>query len=158
VAGAALHRRLHRGVQALHRLAASFSRSAPQGVWDQLAERPHPPRRSDAGGVRGHCFPACLTWRLAIEAVATHDATWLRIHPFTDGNGRAARVLANWMLARYWHPAGTVTGRPDGSRGRHHAGDRHRRWSPQFDCTSEEAADDGTSCGTGTEAGLAAAL
>src|SRR5664280_1275095 len=62
------------------------------------------------------------------------------------------------MLARYWHPAGTVTGRPDGSRGRHHAGD-HRRWrSPQLDCTSEEAADDGTSCGTGTEAGLAAAL
>src|SRR5664280_1977789 len=68
-----------------------------------------------------------LTWRLAIEAVATHYATWLRIHPFADGNGRAARVLANWMLARYWHPAGTVTGRPDGSRGRHHAGDRHRR-------------------------------
>jgi len=57
---------------------------------------------------------------LAIEAVATHDTTWLRIHPFADGNGRAARVLANWMLARYWHPAGTVTGRPDGSRGRHH--------------------------------------
>jgi len=31
-AGAAPHRRLHRGVQALHRHAASFSRSAPQGV------------------------------------------------------------------------------------------------------------------------------
>jgi hypothetical protein len=83
--------------------------------------------RLDAAMPEASAATASGLLNVAIEAVATHYATWLRIHPFADGNGRAARVLANWMLARYWHPAGTVTARPDGSRGRHHAGDRHRR-------------------------------
>lgn len=41
---------------------------------------------------------------MALDTLAKHYATWLRIHPFADGNGRTARVLANWILARYWQP------------------------------------------------------
>ena len=47
----------------------------------------------------------------AIECVARHYADWLKIHPFADGNGRTARILANWILARYWQPI-VLPGRP----------------------------------------------
>lgn len=47
----------------------------------------------------------------AVECTAKHYARWLRIHPFADGNGRTARVLANWILARYWQPL-VLPGRP----------------------------------------------
>jgi len=52
----------------------------------------------------------------AVEQVARHYADWLRIHPFADGNGRTARVLANWILARYWQPL-VLPGRPPVDRG-----------------------------------------
>lgn len=47
----------------------------------------------------------------ALDCTARHYAVWLRIHPFADGNGRTARVLANWILARYWQPL-IFPGRP----------------------------------------------
>ncbi|WP_127497120.1 Fic family protein [Actinoplanes solisilvae] len=47
----------------------------------------------------------------ALECTAQHYALWLRIHPFVDGNGRTARVLANWILTRYWQPL-IFPGRP----------------------------------------------
>jgi hypothetical protein len=46
-----------------------------------------------------------------LETVAMHYAWWLRIHPFADGNGRTARLLANWVLGRYWQPL-LLPGRP----------------------------------------------
>jgi hypothetical protein len=48
---------------------------------------------------------------LLLESAAEHYAEWLRIHPFADGNGRTARVLLNWMMARYWQPL-ILPGRP----------------------------------------------
>jgi len=46
-----------------------------------------------------------------IDDLAKHYAGWIRIHPFVDGNGRTARILANWVLARYWQPL-ILPGRP----------------------------------------------
>ena len=47
---------------------------------------------------------------LVVE-IAKHYVEWIRIHPFADGNGRTARVLVNWILARYWQPL-VLPGRP----------------------------------------------
>lgn len=38
--------------------------------------------------------------RIAGLAAWVH-AEWIRIHPFANGNGRSARTLANWILARF---------------------------------------------------------
>jgi fido (protein-threonine AMPylation protein) len=35
---------------------------------------------------------------------ATAHGEWIRIHPFANGNGRTARLLANWCLLRYAVP------------------------------------------------------
>ncbi len=50
-----------------------------------------------------------------LDALAVHYATWIRIHPFVDGNGRTARLLANWFLARYWQPL-ILPGRPPSNK------------------------------------------
>jgi len=39
--------------------------------------------------------------RRVIELVAWAHGEWLRIHPFANGNGRTARLLANYVLARF---------------------------------------------------------
>jgi prophage maintenance system killer protein len=40
----------------------------------------------------------------AIEVAAWAHSEWARIHPFVNGNGRIARVLANTVLMRYGVP------------------------------------------------------
>jgi len=44
----------------------------------------------------------------ALEAVLTAaalaHAKWVEIHPFANGNGRTARLWANWVLMRYGIP------------------------------------------------------
>ena len=44
----------------------------------------------------------------ALEAVLTTaaiaHARWVEIHPFANGNGRTARLWANWVLMRYGIP------------------------------------------------------
>jgi len=41
---------------------------------------------------------------------------WIRIHPFANGNGRTARVWANWVALRYGLPPFiAVKPRPDGN-------------------------------------------
>ena len=44
----------------------------------------------------------------ALEAVLTTaalaHAKWVEIHPFANGNGRTARLWANWVLMRYGVP------------------------------------------------------
>lgn len=52
---------------------------------------------------------------MALDDLAKHYATWLRIHPFADGNGRTARVLANWVVTRHWQPL-ILPGRPPADR------------------------------------------
>ena len=40
---------------------------------------------------------------------------WVRIHPFANGNGRTARVWANWVALRYGLPAFVqIKPRPEG--------------------------------------------
>lgn len=42
---------------------------------------------------------------------------WVRIHPFANGNGRTARLWANWVLARYGlRPVVRIRPRPIGTR------------------------------------------
>lgn len=50
-----------------------------------------------------------------IEDVAVLYVTWIRIHPFADGNGRTARVLLNWVMVRYGQPL-ILPGRPVADR------------------------------------------
>lgn len=52
---------------------------------------------------------------LVLEVMARHYATWIRVHPLVDGNGRTARVLANWLAVRYWQPL-VIPGRPPTNR------------------------------------------
>jgi Fic family protein len=40
----------------------------------------------------------------AIELAAWVHSEWVRIHPFRNGNGRTARILANALLMRYGLP------------------------------------------------------
>ena len=41
---------------------------------------------------------------LDVRAAQAH-ARWVEIHPFVNGNGRTARMWANWILVRYGLPA-----------------------------------------------------
>jgi hypothetical protein len=53
-----------------------------------------------------------------IELAAWAHAEWVRIHPFANGNGRAARVWANLLLMRYGlPPVVTLRPRPGGRYG-----------------------------------------
>jgi fido (protein-threonine AMPylation protein) len=40
-----------------------------------------------------------------LELAALMHARWVAIHPFANGNGRTARLLANWIALRYGVPA-----------------------------------------------------
>lgn len=42
--------------------------------------------------------------RIVAEAAAWAHAEWVRIHPFTDGNDRTSRLMANAILVRYGLP------------------------------------------------------
>lgn len=40
-----------------------------------------------------------------VRLMAIAHGEWIRIHPFANGNGRTARLWANWVAARYGLPA-----------------------------------------------------
>lgn len=55
-----------------------------------------------------------------VELAAVTHGEWVRIHPYANGNGRVARVWANWVALRYGlppfirvkpRPAGTIYAR-----------------------------------------------
>jgi Fic/DOC family len=49
-----------------------------------------------------------------IQLSATMHGKWIQIHPFANGNGRIARLWANWIAIRYGLPAFVrVKPRPD---------------------------------------------
>ena len=50
-----------------------------------------------------------------IERVAHRPASFVRIHPFTDGKGRTGRLLVNWELIRLDYPP-SLSGSSDGTR------------------------------------------
>ncbi len=54
-----------------------------------------------------------------IDLSAWAHAEWIRIHPFANGNGRTARIWANWIFMRYGvPPVVRLRPRPDGGYGR----------------------------------------
>lgn len=54
----------------------------------------------------------------AIDLSAWAHAEWVRIHPFANGNGRTARLWANFFLMRYGlPPVVRLRPRPDGGYG-----------------------------------------
>lgn len=53
--------------------------------------------------------------RAVSELAASLHGEWVRIHPFGNGNGRMARLLANWVLMRYGiEPVLSPRPRPEG--------------------------------------------
>lgn len=55
--------------------------------------------------------------RSVLTLCALAHGEWVRIHPFANGNGRTARVWANWCALRYGLPGFVRTKpRPDGDR------------------------------------------
>lgn len=42
--------------------------------------------------------------RSVIELAALMHGEWVRIHPYANGNGRVARLWANWVAVRYGLP------------------------------------------------------
>jgi hypothetical protein len=49
-----------------------------------------------------------------VRLCAYSHGEWIRIHPFANGNGRTARVWANWLAVRYGLPAFVrIKPRPD---------------------------------------------
>ena len=54
-----------------------------------------------------------------LDLSAWAHAEWVRIHPFANGNGRTARIWANWTFMRYGvPPVVRLRPRPDGGYGR----------------------------------------
>lgn len=54
--------------------------------------------------------------RAVIALAANAHGEWVRIHPFANGNGRTARVWANWLAVRYALPPFVrIKPRPDGA-------------------------------------------
>jgi hypothetical protein len=66
-----------------------------------------------------------------IDLCAWAHAEWIRIHPFANGNGRTARLWANFLAMRYGLPP-FVTLRPRPDDGYEAAGARamRGRWEP----------------------------
>jgi fido (protein-threonine AMPylation protein) len=61
------------------------------------------------------------TWEVTkiVKLAALVHGEWVRIHPFANGNGRTARLLANYVLVRYgFGPALAIRPRPSGEYGR----------------------------------------
>lgn len=42
--------------------------------------------------------------RSVVELAALMHGEWVRIHPYANGNGRVARIWANWLALRYGLP------------------------------------------------------
>lgn len=55
--------------------------------------------------LRPGVLPDATRLQAVIELCAWAHAEWVRIHPFANGNGRTARLLANCLAMRYGLPA-----------------------------------------------------
>lgn len=66
-----------------------------------------------------------------IDLCAWAHAEWVRIHPFGNGNGRTARIWANFLFMRYGlPPAVRLRPRPDGGYGNAGAAAMDGDWQP----------------------------
>jgi hypothetical protein len=66
-----------------------------------------------------------------IDLSAWAHAEWVRIHPFVNGNGRTARIWANYVFMRYGvPPVVRLRPRPDGGYGAASARAMDGEWKP----------------------------
>jgi Fic/DOC family len=66
-----------------------------------------------------------------VDLCAWAHAEWIRIHPFANGNGRTARLWANWLAVRYGlPPLIRLRPRPDGGNGDAGAKAMRGDWKP----------------------------
>lgn len=66
-----------------------------------------------------------------IDLCAWAHAEWIRIHPFANGNGRTARLWANFLAMRYGLPPFvTLRPRPDDGYGAAGARAMRSEWEP----------------------------
>jgi Fic family protein len=66
-----------------------------------------------------------------VDLCAWAHAEWIRIHPFANGNGRTARLWANWLSVRYGLPPFIrLRPRPDGAYGDAGAKAMRGDWKP----------------------------
>ena len=64
--------------------------------------------------VNGKLPPTSDEISKVVELTAWAHGEWVRIHPFANGNGRTARLLANYVLVRFgFGPALSLRPRPD---------------------------------------------
>jgi hypothetical protein len=67
----------------------------------------------------------------AIDLCAWIHSEWVRIHPFANGNGRMARIWANFIAMRYGLPPFVrLRPRPDGGYGQAAAAAMKGQWQP----------------------------
>lgn len=58
--------------------------------------------------------PTSVETSEVVKLTAWAHGEWVRIHPFANGNGRTARLLANYILVRFgFGPALSLKPRPD---------------------------------------------
>lgn len=66
-----------------------------------------------------------------LDVAAWAHSEWVRIHPFVNGNGRIARIWANFVLIRYGlPPVVTLRPRPDGEYASASARAMTGNWEP----------------------------
>ena len=69
--------------------------------------------------------------RAVIDLAAWTHAEWVRLHPFANGNGRTARIWANFILMRYGiAPFVRLRPRPDSGYGTAGAAAMKGDWKP----------------------------
>jgi fido (protein-threonine AMPylation protein) len=82
---------------------------AAAAVWNELAAFRKTLREQVAEA--DQLYPIATSGNLVvpgdrvIELCAWSHGEWVRIHPFVNGNGRTARIWANWVALRYGLPA-----------------------------------------------------
>ncbi len=59
----------------------------------------------DAATTHGQVPVDATIVRSIVRLCAYAHGEWIRIHPFANGNGRTARIWANWLAVRYGLPA-----------------------------------------------------
>jgi Fic family protein len=66
-----------------------------------------------------------------VDLCAWAHAVWVRIHPFANGNGRIARLWANYLAVRYGLPPFVrLRPRPNAGYEKAAAQAMHRNWKP----------------------------
>lgn len=95
------------GLEAVHVIVGQHEGVPPDQVGDALArfERKlrHVLARLDARIPAGAALDAD-TLGAVLHVCAWAHAEWVRIHPFVNGNGRTARLWANYVAMRYGLP------------------------------------------------------